>query len=111
MADGLSLLGHDGQMILRVALVVVVAILRTSVIVPALIQKELCHGEVLLIASDQIELDQAHLDLLMAGDITLFVNAEGSNHVIRTFDCHVEQAAFAGGLIVRHRTFVQWPTL
>ena len=94
VADGLALV-HDRQMVLRVLAVKVVPV-RPA----AGVEEELGEREVLVVAGGAGELDEADLDLLVAGRVLQLVGAEDVVHQVGVLDRRVEQGAVAGRLPV-----------
>ncbi len=108
--DGVAhslILVHHRFVVLHIAGMAVIGIKLPSVGMAALIQKELGKLEIFLLTGYMVQLHQANLDFLMAGDIALFIGAEDPVDQIGVFQGHIQQGLFPGGLIMGHSGFVQ----
>ena len=81
MADRLALFSY-WQVILGVTLAAIIPVAGPSVVMPALIEKELCHLQVAFIPGHKIESAEADLDLLMARGNLEFALAPDAGHQI-----------------------------
>ena len=89
MADGLVLL-EDGLVVLGIFAVAACA----PAAFAALVDEELGQVEVFRVAGDAVELDQADLDLLVAGDALelFFARAEGPDEEVGVLDGDVQES-------------------
>ena len=107
MTHGLALL-DDGQVILHIAGIIVVAIGAAAVVgAAALIQEELGKVEIARLAGDLVELDQPNLDFLVAGHIMAFAGAKDGVNQVGVLDRDVQHRALARGAIVGDRRFIE----
>jgi hypothetical protein len=101
VADRLALLDH---LLLRL---VVLAARPLGAVGATLVQQELRERQVARVAGHPVELDEAHLGDLVPGPDRLLSRTKRPVQQLRRPESHVQQAALAGGLVVRHRRFVE----
>ena len=101
MADGLGLL-DDGLVVLKIRLGIVDGeriagtVRLAAEVMPALVEKELRQVEVGPLSGDAIELGQADLDLLVAGEAPTFPRPERPDEEVGVLDGDGEEAPVPG---------------
>ncbi len=71
------------------------------------IKKELSQFQVFFIAGGPVESGQSHLNYLVTGCGFIPARTEYRIQKVGILNCNVQQATFAGGLVMRHRRLIK----